>query len=68
LDRFAGGTAYAGFPTSGPGDILADHLSAVTGSAIAAEQFTLTIKVVVDSSQPAGSYTSNLVLSCVPTF
>lgn len=60
-DKFGGGTLYAPFSHTGPGDILADHTSTVTGSSISNEQFTVTHKVTVASTLAAKSYATIVV-------
>lgn len=64
---FATGTKYARFATTGPGDIVAQHTSAVAGTSIS-DTPTLTFKLVVPSSQTAGRYTTTVVYSCVATY
>ncbi len=69
VDKFnsstcAGGGAapcYAPFATSSPGDIVADHESTVSGSAISNEQFNVTYKVQTDSTQPASKYSTTVI-------
>jgi hypothetical protein len=57
------GTApcYSPFSSSAPGDIVADHTSTVSGSAISNEQFNLTYKVATSDTQAAGPYSTTLV-------
>ncbi len=57
-NRFNNGTYYAAYAGSSPGDVVADHTAAVNGStgAVSNEQFTLTHKVSVQSSQTASKY------------
>jgi hypothetical protein len=59
---------FAPFATSGPGDIIADHTSNVTGSSISNEVFTLTLKLKVTNLQAAGRYTSSFVVGVTPTY
>ena len=63
-DRFTnGGPKYAGFTTSGPGDPVADHTAKVDGSTgeVSGEQFVITYKVSVNSTQAAGTYNTTIV-------
>ena len=62
-NRFAGGTEYAGFSQTIPGDVAADHTDAVNGStgAVTNEQFTITYKVAVSDTQEASEYRSYIV-------
>ncbi len=65
-----GGTApcYAPFSSSAPGDIVADHTSAVSGSPISSEQFVLTYKVKTQTTQVAGPYSTILVYTIIPQY
>ena len=58
-----GGTppCYVPFSLTGPGDIVADHTSNVSGSPISNEQFTITYKVKVPASQEALPYTTTVI-------
>ncbi len=63
-DRFTnGGPKYAGFTTSGPGDPVADHTTKIDGSTgeVSGEQFVVTYKVSVNSTQAAGTYNTTIV-------
>ncbi|QQS15430.1 MAG: hypothetical protein IPK84_03610 [Candidatus Moraniibacteriota bacterium] len=62
-NRFGGGTKYAAFTQSSPGDVVADHTSAIDGStgAVSNEQFTVTYKVSVSNAQPAATYQTSSV-------
>lgn len=68
-----GGTArvapgcYAPFSTTASGDVIADHASGITGSPIT-EQFVLTARTTVSATQPAGMYSTAIVLSATATF
>jgi hypothetical protein len=67
-NRFTnGGAKYAGFVTTIPGDPVADHPGPVT-TAISNEQFTVSYRVTVPSTQNAGTYNSKLIYIVVPTF
>jgi len=67
-DRFTnGGTNYAGFTTSSPGDPVADHPGPVT-TAISNEQFTIGYKVAVQSTQKAAKYTTDRLYIVVPSY
>lgn len=62
-NRFGGGTKYAAFTQSSPGDVVADHTSAIDGStgAVSNEQFTVTYKVSVSNAQPAATYQTSSI-------
>lgn len=68
LDKFGSGTLYAPFSQVGPGDIVADHTSNVTGSSISNESFNITYKVKVPSSQAAANYTSTVVYTATAQY
>ncbi len=57
-NRFNNGTEYAGFSQTASGDVVADHTDSVTGltGAVSSEQFIITYKVAVSSSQAASEY------------
>jgi hypothetical protein len=60
----AGGNAspcYAPFSLIAPGDIVADHTSTISGASVVNEQFTITHRVTVPSTQAAGNYTSVII-------
>lgn len=67
-DKFGSGTLYAPFSQTGPGDIVADHTSAVTGTSISNEAFNITYKVKVPSSQAAANYTSTVVYTATAQY
>ena len=70
-DRFTnGGPKYAGYVTTGEGDPCADHTTQITGQtgAVSNEQFTITYRVTVPSSQESGPYTTDIVYIATPTF
>lgn len=52
---------YAPYSFSGPGDIVADHTANVSGSPITNEEFTLTHRLTVPSTQGATNYTAILL-------
>lgn len=68
LDKFAGGTLYAPFSQTGPGDIVADHTSTVAGTSISNEAFNITYKVKVPASQAATNYTSTVVYTATAQY
>ena len=68
LNRFADATKYAGFITTGPGDIVADNLGPVQNPAISNEHFTVSYRVTVDATTPAGTYSNVILYTIVPTF
>lgn len=62
-NRFSGGTAFAAFSQSPPGDVVADHTTAVDGStgSISSEHFTITYKVAASTSQDALYYQTSSI-------
>lgn len=67
-NRFtSGGAKYAGFTTSSPGDPVADHVGPVT-EAILNEQFTISYRVTVPSSQKAAQYETTVLYIVVPSY
>ena len=67
-NRFANATKYAGFVTSGSGDIVADDPGPVQNPTISKEQFTVSYRVTVDSTTPAGTYSNVILYTIVPSF
>ncbi len=65
-DRFAGGTKYAAYSQTGPGDILADHGD--IASEVKNEAFTITHKVSVPASQAAATYQATLTVIVTATY
>lgn len=67
-----GGTpgCYAQFSQSAPGDIVADHTSSVSGDtgAVSNEQFEITYKVAVSTSQPAATYQTYVIYIVTANF
>ncbi len=61
-------SCYAPFSNTGPGDIVADHTSTVSGTPITSEQFTITYKVQTSALQPPGPYTTSLVYTIIPQY
>lgn len=59
---------YAPFSQTAPGDVVADHTSAVTGSPISNEEFTVTMRVTVDDAQPAANYTTTVIYAITPQY
>ncbi len=57
-NRFNSGTEYAAFSQTASGDVAADHTDAVNGStgSVVNEQFTITYKVAVSTTQAASAY------------
>jgi hypothetical protein len=68
VNRFGGGTKYAGFITTGPGDIVADNPGPVIDPTISNEHFTVSYRVTVDATTPAGTYSNVILYTIVPTF
>ncbi|MCJ7829496.1 hypothetical protein MUP50_00180, partial [Patescibacteria group bacterium] len=67
-DKFNGGTLYAPFSQTGPGDIIVDHTDNITGSPITNEQFTLTFKVKTNDIQQASSYITSAVYTATAQY
>ncbi|MBP9702465.1 peptidoglycan DD-metalloendopeptidase family protein [Candidatus Woesebacteria bacterium] len=67
-NKFSSGTLYAPFTQTGPGDIVADHTSTVTGTSISNEAFNITYKVKVPSDQAATNYTSTVVYTATAQY
>ena len=65
-NRFAGGTAYAAYSQTGPGDVLADHGD--ISSEVKNEQFTITNKVSVPATQAASKYQATLTVIVTSTY
>lgn len=59
---------YAPFTASSPGDIVADHASGITGTAVTGEAFTITYKATVNATQAAGRYANTVVFSATATY
>jgi hypothetical protein len=59
---------YAPFATSGPGDVVADHTTSVTGSPITDQQFTMTYRVTTTATQPATKYMTSIIYSITPVY
>lgn len=67
-NKFSSGTLFAPFTQTGPGDIVADHTSNVTGTSISNESFNITYKVKVPSDQAATNYTSTVVYTATAQY
>ena len=68
-DRFtSGGPKYAGFPTSIPGDPVADHTGPIEDNPIVNEQFTISYRVSGDNTTKAGNYTNTVTYVVVPIY
>ena len=67
-NKFNGATLYAPFSQTGPGDIVADHTSTVTGTSIANESFDITYKVKVPVTQAATNYTTTVVYTATAQY
>jgi hypothetical protein len=57
------GPCYAPVSQASVGDIVADNTDTTTGTPIVDEQFTITHRVTVDSTQPSGKYETILIFS-----
>ncbi len=67
-DRFTnGGSKYAGFTVSNPGDPVADHPGPIT-SPITSEQFTISYRVTANAQNTAGNYRTSVLYVVVPTY
>lgn len=62
-NRFSSGTAFAAFSQSPPGDVVADHTTAIDGStgSVSSEHFTITYKVAASTSQDALYYQTSSI-------
>jgi hypothetical protein len=67
-DLFGGGTLYAPFSTSSPGDVVADHTNNVTGTPITDEEFTINYRVTTSPNQAAGKYDSTIIYRVTATY
>jgi hypothetical protein len=68
INKFAGGTLFAPFSSTAPGDVVADNTSAVSGSPISGESFTITNKVSVSPTQAAGRYITSILYTIIPQY
>jgi len=59
---------YAPFTQTSPGDIVADHTVAVSGTPITNEQFNVDLKVRVDSGQAATQYSTTVIYAVTPQY
>lgn len=59
---------YAAFSQTGPGDVVVDHEAVLGESTISDEEFSLTYKVVTQATQTAGTYSTTIVYTVVPTY
>jgi hypothetical protein len=67
-DKFSGGSLYASFNQNGPGDIVADHTTSVSGTPVTSEQFTIYYKVTAPESQPAKDYQTTVVYTATAQY
>lgn len=69
-NRFNSGTEYAAFSQTASGDVVADHTDAVTGQtgAVSSEQFIITYKVAVSSSQVASEYQTFVIYTITANY
>jgi alpha-tubulin suppressor-like RCC1 family protein len=67
-DLFGSASKYAAVTGTGPGDIVADHVSAVSGTPFGPESFTLTYKVAVPANQAPGTYSTTLTLAATAIY
>lgn len=65
-NRFQGGTYFAKYSQTAPGEVLADHTDAVNGStgAVTDEEYIITHKVSVDQTQVASTYQAIITVIC----
>lgn len=59
---------YAAFSQTAPGDIVVDHQDPLTDGPLADQEFELTYKVVTQSSQTAGTYSTSIIYTIVPVY
>ena len=59
---------YAAFSHTGPGDVVADHEDNLNDGPIIDEEFVLTYKAVTQATQVAGTYSTTIVYTVVPTY
>ncbi len=59
---------YAAFNQSAPGDVVVDHLDPLNDGPIEDQEFEVTYKVVTQSSQPAGTYSTSIIYTIVPIY
>ncbi|NTV31323.1 DUF2341 domain-containing protein [candidate division WWE3 bacterium] len=67
-NKFSTGTLYAPFSLTGPGDIVADHTSLITGTSVSNEVFSITYRVTAPATQAAGRYVTNIIYTATPTY
>lgn len=67
-NRFNSGTYYAGFTTATNGDPVADDAGPVTTTPITNEQFTISYRITGNNTTPAGTYTTTILYSIVPSY
>ncbi len=70
VNLFSNGTLYAPFSQSGPGDVVAENQTNITGSnyTTTPTNYTITYKVAVQSIQSPGTYQTNIVYTVVSSF
>jgi hypothetical protein len=59
---------FAPYTRTLPGNIIADHTAAVTGSAISNEQFTVTHRITIANTQAASDYTMVLIYTATALY
>ena len=64
----SGGSCFAPFSQSSPGDIVADNLGPISGTPITNEQFTITHRVTTNASQQYGTYQTTLIFQATATY
>lgn len=69
-NKFGTGTLYAPFSLTAPGDIVADHTTAVNGTSgpVSNESFTITCKLAVSNLQPSTTYGGTIYYIATGTF
>ncbi|MHB8362555.1 MAG: beta strand repeat-containing protein [Patescibacteria group bacterium] len=70
VNLFSNGTLYAPFSSTGPGDVVAENQTNITGAnySTTPTTYTITYKAAVQASQQAGSYQTNIVYTVVSSF
>jgi hypothetical protein len=67
---YGGGTKYAPFNQTAPGDIVAQNANNITGSSYTGnpDSYTITYQAVVPANQATGTYSTGIVYTIVPSF
>ena len=70
VNRFLGGTKFAGFGQATSGDVVADHTDTVNGTtgAVTDEGFTIKYKIAVSPTQEAASYSTKVIYTITANY